>query len=104
MSNEGTSIHPAVANNVEYDRAETPDSNHLVSGKSSDDFLNPNLEFNKDVIATNLYKSDQAFAREAVNLIAQAAMNGVFACANYGYQFQELPVLIIVFHLICVDG
>jgi hypothetical protein len=93
MGNNGTHSYSTIIDNIEHERVDMPDGKHSTSDKASDRLLDPNLEFDMHIITKNLYKSDKAFAKEVVNLIAQAAEWGIFACTTYGYQFQELPVL-----------
>jgi hypothetical protein len=50
------------------------------------------LKLDYSTIENNLHKSDQAFAREVVKLIAERAENGIFARDCWGYKFLDPPV------------
>jgi hypothetical protein len=54
--------------------------------------LEPSLKLDYSTIENNLHKSDQAFAREVVKLIAERAENGIFARDCWGYKFLDPPV------------
>jgi len=56
--------------------------------------LEPSLKLDYSTIEKNLHKSDQAFAREVVKLIAERAENGIFARDCWGYKFLDPPVMI----------
>jgi hypothetical protein len=58
-----------------------------------DNLLEPSLKFDSETVLSNLHKSDQAFAREVVSLIARRAQQGVFSHHSWGYSFTELSVL-----------
>jgi hypothetical protein len=57
------------------------------------DLLEPSLKLDFSTIEKNLHKSDKAFAREVVKLIAERAENGIFARDCWGYKFLDPPVL-----------
>jgi hypothetical protein len=56
------------------------------------DLLEPSLKLDFSTIEKNLHKSDKAFAREVVKLIAERAENGIFARDCWGYKFLDPPV------------
>lgn len=58
--------------------------------------LEPSLKLDISTIQNNLYKSDQAFAREVVKLIAERAENGIFARDCWGYKFLDPPVALLI--------
>jgi len=55
--------------------------------------LDPSLKLDCSMIQKNLHKSDQAFVREVVKLIAERAENGIFARDCWGYKFLNPPIL-----------
>jgi hypothetical protein len=63
-----------------------------TSASHTSRLLEPSLKLNYSTIENNLHKSDQAFAREVVKLIAERAENGVFARDCWGYKFLDPPV------------
>jgi hypothetical protein len=68
------------------------------------DLLEPSLKLDISVIKKNLHKSDKAFAREVVKLIAERAENGIFARDCWGYKFLEPPVFIFKVALLTLGG
>lgn len=66
-----------------------------------DDLLEPGLKFDAETVLSNLHKSDQAFAREVVGLIARRAQQGVFSHHSWGYSFTVPSVFL---SLIDADG
>ena len=63
------------------------------TGSAGLGLLEPSLKLDYSTIENNLHKSDQAFAREVVKLIAERAENGIFARDCWGYKFLDPPVL-----------
>jgi hypothetical protein len=76
----------------------SPQSSHdgePVSSTNSADpegLLEPSFELDSSIIEKNLHKSDQAFAKEVVRLIADRAERGIFARDCWGYKFLDPPV------------
>lgn len=66
-----------------------------------DDLLEPGLKFDAETVLSNLHKSDQAFAREVVRLIACRAKQGFFSHDSWGYSFT---VPSVVLSLVDTDG
>lgn len=66
-----------------------------------DNLLEPGLKFDSETVLSNLHKSDQAFAREVVGLIARRAQQGVFSHHSWGYSYTELSVFL---SLVDADG
>lgn len=54
--------------------------------------LDPSLKFDINTLINNLHKSDQAFAKEVVRLIAKRAADGIVACDCWGYRFSDPTV------------
>lgn len=72
---------------------ETTPTTTSATAAGSTGLLEPSLKLNYSTIENNLHKSDQAFAREVVKLIAERAENGIFARDCWGYKFLDPPVL-----------
>lgn len=72
--------------------APPPPPPETASTPLAKDLLEPSLKLDISVIKRNLHKSDKAFAREVVKLIAERAENGIFARDCWGYKFLEPPV------------
>jgi hypothetical protein len=62
---------------------------------ASEGLLEPSLKFDGDTILNNIHKSDQAFAKEVIRLLADRAEHGVFARDSWGYKFLKTPVCIL---------
>ena len=63
-----------------------------ADASASEELLEPSLKLDAATIQDNLHKSDEAFAREVVKLIAERAENGIFARDCWGYKFLDPPV------------
>jgi hypothetical protein len=75
-------------------------SSSTSQGDVPDDLLEPGLKFDSETVLSNLHKSDQAFAREVVSLIARCAQQGIFSHHSWGYSFTERSVFL---SLVVVD-
>lgn len=63
-----------------------------TTAPTKEDLLEPSLKLDYSTIENNLHKSDRAFAREVVKLIAERAESGIFARDCWGYKFLDPPV------------
>jgi len=71
---------------------QAPAENPPPYKQADNELLEPKFKFGYDNILSNLHKSDQAFAREVVKMIATRAEVGIFSHHSWGYNFIEPPV------------